>query len=539
MTQETIRIQQDFLADIEFSLETEKLHKPLLTRAGILDLNLAFSQVPEEIFQQLGDYPNFDGSIVYPFIFELRNEVERTLGVEEFRDPNFSHGHFMHPIIEGGLISDVAKTQLFQRIFGVHQLGPNRYYPLENHHNRGEHSIYVAVNAARTLQALYDRDKEGLVAKFREDFTKEGIPLPDTDEEVIFAGLDLAVTTCLVHDLATPAGGDTFKYLANLDEEENLGWLLSEDRYSPGSDKEEAIGVLETRGIEKTQQEYIIRCVQGKSETLIGEIVHPPKGDKMDHDRIGYTLLDSVAANIFDYEIPERFLPKQMADADIWKLYNALVFSWETLGDPEISATLGFTRDKDEGIFPVNIIDPSEDFSLDPKGELVCTNPQKLSWVAAIRTCNVGMHYAGFKLLGLEYELQRRLQDLRQDENLARILSKENLLNFTDNDLYSALGEIEDEELQTILERRAGIASTTLFEARLAPVSSQLDPEAFASFPMKIKPGLESLVKVDGATLTLEDYLYNNGEPLPIDWLIRTMRASMEQRRWDIYKRSD
>src|SRR4030042_4754158 len=221
MVSERISIQYAKEQDINFSIEKERLLTRVLDRAGVRDLNPTFNLIPSEVITQFGTYPNIDGGQLYPFIFELRREVERISGIQEFHTESLQYTHYMHPITEDGLVSQIAKTQLFRRLFGIYQLGPNRNYPLLNRQNRGEHSVFVAVSCATTLQSLYTQDPKRLAEKFREDFSKERLAIPDDGNGLISTGVDLTVATALLHDLATPAGGDTFKYTAGLDEKKN------------------------------------------------------------------------------------------------------------------------------------------------------------------------------------------------------------------------------------------------------------------------------------------------------------------------------
>ena len=116
-------------------------------------------------------------------------------------------------------------------------------------------------------------------------------------------------------------------------------------------------------------------------------------------------------------------------------------------------------------------------------------------------------------------------------------MKKETLLTLSDKEFFEALDKIEDQELKVILERQASFGRTALFEGELMHKDSPQDPNAYVSFPIKIKPGLESLVEFDGKILTLEDYLnLQLAKTLLVGSTIYTGLAFLQNHRWDIYK---
>jgi len=49
--------------------------------------------------------------------------------------------------------------------------------------------------------------------------------------------------------------------------------------------------MLAERGLGEKHIKFVVDCIQGHSESLIGEMLHPLSGDKVDLDRQAYTLL--------------------------------------------------------------------------------------------------------------------------------------------------------------------------------------------------------------------------------------------------------
>ena len=133
----------------------------------------------------------------------------------------------MYPVTTDGFIGSLLETDLFKRQFGVHQLGPLRIYPLPALHTRGQHEIYTTVNMVRTLQTLADRDPDTLETRARRDFAEQPFFDEEMSREDLFNLLsDLSVLAGVTHDWATPAGGDTMKYVFNMNEEKDLEWLF-------------------------------------------------------------------------------------------------------------------------------------------------------------------------------------------------------------------------------------------------------------------------------------------------------------------------
>lgn len=499
--------------DVVFRLEKERLAQPLLLRAGIIDLNKAFEQMPKDLISRCGRFPRINGAHFFPYFHDLREETYRILDENEYRAVGYNHKHFLYPVMQGGFIAQIAETKLFRRIFGVHQLGPNRHYPLANDHNRGEHSIYLTVNLVRSLQALDEKNHHNLVSKLRLDFGNNGlIAEAVTDEHIVDLACDLLVVCGMLHDLMTPSGGDTFKYLLKMKEEDDLHRLFSEGIPSLDEEKNELMTILSARGLNDRQLSYAVDCVRGQSGSLLGEMIHPEGKDQLDWDRIAYTLLDGQTAGFLYQEIPNSLLPKKITHQSEQLVVDWLDSVLDTLGRSEISACLGIpllcaSRSTNYPVVPTNFIDPSDNWILDNQGHLICTEPRRLLMVAAIRVWMVGLHYAGFKMLGIESEIQTRLEQLMDRPDVKSILSNENVLSWDDQTLWSELGRINDEKLQAILARRESVAATTLFTGGLVDQSLPIDPKAFKSFPLIIKPGFESLIQYRERVITLESFM--------------------------------
>jgi len=488
--------------DWDVEVDPEKLRRPILDRAGIVDLNHAFELLPEKLKQKCGTYPNINGFEPWPMIHELRQEVRSILHRHEYvyggRENN---EHWLYPVTQDGLIAQIADTKLFQRLFGVHQLGPNREYPLHNHHSRAQHSIHLSINAARTLQALHDNNPDLLVQKARADLIATQLAEEDmSNQEILNLYTDILITTTMIHDLATPAGGDTIKYLLNLDEEKDLRWLLSQNP--------ELLKALQDRGFDERHVAFCIACVQGKSDSLIGQMIHPPEGDYMDWDRISYTLFDGLAIQLFTPDVPESLLPEELGEVDSFNLYMGLQSAIEAL-DSGATAVLG-VHDK---VLPGSLIDTSENYVLDTQGRLICTRPDRLAWLSAYRSWMIARHYAGHQMLGVEWELQQRLRELIENGITNDILTMETLLTITDRQLYDELLNLGDTELNQIIGRIRSTAGTTLFTG-IVKSEKEKDGRCYAQFPLKIKPGFDSLVSDNGKVITLGEWVKQNNRLL-------------------------
>jgi len=499
--------------DIEFKVDRERLVRPLLARAGILDIDDLFNILPAGLKDRCGIYPDIDSGELFPLIFELTSEVARTLnaGFYSYRLPD--EGHLLYPVVRGGFIHTIAETKLFQRLFGVHQLGLARYYPLPNPHSRGEHSIYLAINMMRSLQALDNKDRNVLLARLQDDFTRAGIYSPDmNDEDLLNTACDLTVLVALMHDLATPAGGDTFKYLLGLREEDELEWLIFGNNEGYQEAREELLGILSKRGLKEKHLRYVIECIQGQSDTLIGQMVSPKDRDELDFDRAAYTLLDCQAATMLNPdEVPSALFPNQLREVDNRLIFERLVSGIHALGTPFAAvlslAPLGVRPHELYPLVPTNILDFSEEYCLRDGMGLVCERPDKLAWVAAYRVWMTGLHYAGYQMLGLEWELQQHLITLMEQGMGTNILNRDVLLRLTDDELFQALAELNDPTLGTMIARNATITGASQFSGRLVRQEVENVEPNYARFPLEIKAGLDSLVADDGEMITLQQWI--------------------------------
>lgn len=507
--------------------EKERLTQPLLSRAGIIDLNGAFNAVYPSLSPKtkdaIGTFPDIDKNYLGIFLYTLTGRTLEALGKKEYQDPvNNTHTHSMYPVTEGGLISQIAHTPLFDRLFHVRQLGPSSAYPIPSDHTRGEHSVFVTVDMVRTIQSLANAQPDVLAQTLRRDFQKENIGVDSkSNEEVLEIATDLAVAMGMLHDIATPAGGDTFKYAVGLHEEQDLPWMFSEGREIFGEKIDEIVELLRGRGFDERHLSYIFRCIKGESDTVLGNLISSTS-DELDADRKGYTLLDSQVSGLLGGEIPAMPLPESIAvDASLSGFLELTLAELIIINYP---IRLELMRNYPQLTFPpTNFLDTSEDYRLNSEGKLVCMRPDKLAWVAAFRIWNIGSHYASPMMLGLEWELQEILKRLTEEGKLHYLLTREKLLGMTDEELYEELSREPDPELQKYLRKRNSIdhkyQSIYLdMDGRQRPSNPQLSTEK--EFPIRIKTGLQSrVINKDGQELSLQEYIETNPEESSSEWI--------------------
>jgi len=508
------RLETEDAGLIEVDLPLDLLTGPIHSAAGVIDINSIFSAIPEVARNQYGQYPNLNSFSLSRFLFyELGSEVFRLAGTRELKVPGLQLTHSLFPIVEGGIIADIAHTQLFQRTLGIHQLGINSYSPLPNPHNRGEHMDYLAVNMARTLHSVYQITPDQLLATIARDLLQAGLPVPATPDQLLHLYTDLAMVVATTHDLATPAGGDTLKYLLKLDEEADLEYLLSSNCPILKGPRRELLEVLQKHGLNSAHLDFVIACVQGKSDSLIGHMIHPPQGDHLDWDRKAYTLLDCQAATLLDAEVPESVVRISNSELDARAAQKLALSLQAFYGD--FNAVLSLDSDPPSSL-PTTLLDESDHYFLDPQGRLVSSQPHRLAWIAVYRTWMTAHHYAGAQMLGLEWELQQKLNQLMAAGSLSEILNRDRLLTFTDHELFDHLRSTDDTELTEILARADQFGTTTQFSGH---ITRQEAPPgtAYAAFPLKLKPGLDSLVFHQGKTITLKEYIAS--QPHSLVWL--------------------
>lgn len=496
--------QKEDFSPVSIEIEKGKLQPPLLAHIGILDINHVFNLLPNNSISQLGSYPNLSPNI-FPFIYELKNKTCRILGLGTKRLPEPSRLPVLYPIVCGGFIDQISETKLFNRLFGVSQLSFHPHFPLNNEHSRGHHSIHVAINMARTMQTLSNNSPEILEERLRRDFTQEPFYDPKFRQEEVFKlAVNLAVLTAMEHDQATPAGGDAIKYITGIDEEEVVKWLFLGDHKILEGERSEFLELLKNHNLTSDHLRFAINCIQGKSNSLIGDLIHPKFGDYLDWDRFAYTSLDTVEVSAFHNELPARLLPKKLSPFEISGIKASLDRLIASIEDPSIFEAHGLgTR---EPTPTISFIDPTEDFVLDINGNIVNVNPEKLAWVAAIRLIMTVHYYMGEKLLGYETEIQERLKELIKQDQVSGLLTLENLITLT-NDEFRDKVIHTDPGFSALLGEKHRLPSSVEFKYTSQIQERDKAGKPWASFPIKIKPGLDSKVIDNGEIITLKEYI--------------------------------
>lgn len=258
-------------------VEPERLIRPLLFRAGIVDLNQAYDVLPEDQVQRLGTWQKFqkEEQISFRTVGVMKAAFERLNMRNEKLSFNRLIRHRMYPFAAGGYIDRLSETQYFERILNIQQLNWNNGYPLSNYHSRGDHSIYTAINMVRTIAALAERDPARLEERLRRDFAEASFYSEDLSRNSLFdLAVDLAVTAGMLHDLATPAGGDLIKHVAGLNEEEDIVWLLTNDLPEYKEGRDELWRILATQGLDEAHVNFVTDCIAGRSASLIGDLIH-------------------------------------------------------------------------------------------------------------------------------------------------------------------------------------------------------------------------------------------------------------------------
>lgn len=194
-----------------------------------------------------------------------------------------------------------------KRLRGICQLGLNRDLPLPNPHTRFEHSAELAIRSTLQLRRLSS-------PHFREEFLRMSSHYPlnfnphpfvsqETRKDIqILQTIKLGAIYSALHDIATPAGGDTVKYIFGLDDDRDfpqvLNWNFAEFAQlcqEDGFDPEEAIRLF--TGLAKR-----------KDKGVLGQAIHCPGGENrsFDLDSLCYTLMDAQVALGLSWDQPEE-----------------------------------------------------------------------------------------------------------------------------------------------------------------------------------------------------------------------------------------
>lgn len=416
----------------------------------------------------------------------------------------------MKPAARGDFFHRFMRLPIFDRTWKVYQLGLSRDYPISNYQTRAHHQVMTAICMAGSLQTLYDRQPDDLISKLRIDFQDAEI-LDDntTDKEVLTKAVRLMVITGGLHDSGTLAGGDTIKYLLkSFGETEDEELLLGKMLFPEGYEFQEPVfqhyrttlrEFMSQFGLGEKDLKYVSDCITGRSASLLGEMINPPSGDKLDFDRIAYTLQDWIAFGVLGVDLPRSQLPPIAIFDTQARLIRSLDSVENSLTNWDIAADYG-----KRGDFPWNTLDPSEDVELSPRGEIIFQVPSRVLALAMLRVSAIVNHYAGFKLLGQEKELQDALYSWVNRHEVPLCLRLPYLLSHGNQELLRDLVNLPElKDIRTIitgletLEHRPLFGGYHLWNEKEAA-------RYWAHFKVKIKPGLDTLVRDEkGGVATL------------------------------------
>jgi hypothetical protein len=495
------RQEDDITSELK-EIEPSRLLSPLLNHVGIVDLNKAWEQLGNPMQEQLAKSAVLGGhALVWSVRYLLEDAVFDRLRIDDGTVGIDSIQAAYYPVIGDSFIGNLASTELWERARGISQLGWNGSYPLSNTHSRGSHEFITAINIVRVLQELYDKDAGALAARLRADFMDESFYDESmTDMEICLLAAKLGALTGMSHDIATPAGGDMMKRVMGMDEEEDLKALL----YGSDPDAKEYRDVTQGYGLDEQHLAFMLKCVQGESHSLIGDMIHTVEGDHLEQDRLSYTFHDLQSSGVLRGPIARSLFN----DDSLAEYEEALRTSWQQayrlLKDEKARVT--HTMPLDSSAPSLTLLDPVNDYALDIEGRLVNTRPDKLAWLAAFRAMMSVEYYQGAKLRGQEYEIACCLMELIKRGRANDILNRDNLLKVTSEELYAQLRTIDDPELQRLLKASGEWVYPYNYQSEIVPLSEDV-PDVWFSFPVKIKAGLDTPVVDGGIVKRLGDYM--------------------------------
>lgn len=500
-------------------VEIERLRSPILNHVGLIDINKALETLsPEaqsalrELYKLGGLHPLYlvRGQIEQDVIQRLDLAPDKPFPSREERDKygwpltwmDFGHlQNSFYPVVGGGFIAEVANTQLWRRLMEIPQLSWDDMYPIFNQHSRGSHSLYVAISMVRVLQSLHDKSPEGLLERLKIDFTREGLLTGgETDDEILKLAADMAALVGMTHDIYTPAGGDMMKNIMGLDEEADIENLLT----NSGREREaELLALIKGRGLTNEHIQYVIRCVQGRSESLIGEMIHSENGDVLEQDRLAYTIQDSFSAGILGVALP-RGLSPELGSLEEYNLINYYYEAKSLLIDRSVLGAPGPLQLRTERP-SLSLVEVADNYILDDNLSLVCTRPDKLAWLAALRAMLSVDFYQGAKLRGQQFEFSTLVKGLLGQGKLSEVLNKETLLQINNKELAKRLRQANEPELSKMLSEMGSTFYSHDYESRLVSDASGFD-ESWFKLPISLKPGLDTKVLDEGKVVSLGEY---------------------------------
>lgn len=485
--------------------------------SGIMNLHLIFDgatqlagATPDEIRQAAKNYAN--GQAFYP--------TNRA---------GYCYQLIFRPLKRGGVLAALDGTEHFQRLHGCRQLSLHDQIPAPNSHTRADHSIFLGTLINSTLSSMIRRSPEQFLARAEQDLkTADLMDEVETKADLVALTAKLGSAIAVLHDLATIAGGERIKnFLKTLGRSADEEILIKEMMFSrPGSEfytqpfmqmnrnLRERLGQF---GIFDKHLNFIFECIAGKSDSLLGNLMHP-KADSLDLDRAAYILLDNKAAGVFAQDLPSFKLPDISQYTTKDELITKLNKFRDLLANPS-----QMLKSPPQPVFPWNTLDPSQDMFLDDKGRVVYGIPTKVLALTLAREYGFRFYYLGTMMQGIESTLGNRIEAYvkKNSGKLPEILELPYLLSHTDQELLRELSKLPDPKIQEIAGCLRDGAIPPFFSSEY--VDRKQAKAGWFNVDCKIKHGMETLVKDQGKVMTLGRYMAEH----PHDPLVMQTRYMM------------
>ncbi len=492
--------------------------------AGAINLHA----LPESYLKQL-PYPYFGKDLVHfePW-YKLNDPNLGKIIARDFRNFRVPFLPDFTVVKDGGLISQIAQTSLFERLWCVRQLGPSGDIPTHNFHSRAEHSLWLTFQALESLNTLYEEQPDQLFKVLRQDFRTANRL---SNDKLFEYSTKLFVLGAMYHDAGTYAGGDTIKQvMSHLGqpnaEEDILEKLLLADNHAPFTrpifaDYRQQISQLlsDNKLDPNTDLTYILDCINGRSSSLIGRFINPPKefGDVLDLDRIAYTLTDwAIAGLSIREEVP--IIKPNSFDAQrqnrlieiVSRMSKTFEYQSNNFYRGELRRGINIASYTDMR-FPWNRLSPAPDIYLTETDQIAYRNPVKIASLAYMRSAAFTHYYRGPQNFWLEQNLEHAIcQWVSKNGELPECLTPEALLSSTDLDLYEGLNRLPaNESIKQLVEYFNLLRASNKITGHHNIAWSYTDqPESEKHAQMRIKAGLDTLVfdKKTNSTITLEEF---------------------------------
>ena len=324
--------------------------------------------------------------------------------------PDWSARTVIEPraVLPDSFLGRLVSNYSFRRLYEIYQWGGKRDEPATNPQERRGHTLEFLSLFDSCFNTLRNDQLETLLRVARRDLFAFEQTRGLSDEEILALYKKIGFLSILLHDIATPAGGDAIKPVLDGSKGSVFDEALELEAFLCMPQNAGLLKTIEDEGI-SPYLPVIFDIVAGRSDTLLGNFIAPRDRNRLKLDTISYLLYDCSWFHFLYHSVPWETInnPK---DGDFPLFLSRLTLLGDDLIDPQVMIG-GYHKDY---AVPLDWLNVSKSVFITEDGQVGYADGPGLTMLLFLNAVMWLDCYQSPKMLIPEIKIQEMIKNLPQ-----------------------------------------------------------------------------------------------------------------------------